>query len=172
MLAELRQQIFVRFHPWAIPTAQKFSKQQKHYLGAITNAEMESNMYQNRVFLVGFTGQKPEIHMTRNQHNCTVFSLATNSSYKDQHSGEYVKRTEWHRIIAWGKLGNYAASLGKGTHLLVEGELRSHEHSDAKNKNIKKRHWEIRADAIRKLDRGDRTPLPSQKAPPAKSERF
>lgn len=108
-------------------------------------------MYQNRVFLVGFTGQTPAIHTSTHQNRCTVFSLATKSSYKDKKSGEYVKRTEWHRVVAWGRLGEFAARIDKGSHVLVEGELRSTEF--AKPNDTKKRFWEVRADSIRKLDR-------------------
>lgn len=111
-------------------------------------------MYQNRVSLIGFTGQEPEARTTTNQKNYTILSLATKNSYKNRESGEYVSSTEWHRVVVWGSLGKFAASIKKGSHLLVEGELRSREYTDSKE--IKRRVWEIRADSILKLDRAER----------------
>ena len=90
-------------------------------------------MYQNRISLMGFTGKDAEARTTKNQTAYAVLSLATKSSYKDKKSGEYVSHTEWHRIVVWGKLGEFASTLKKGTHLLVEGELRSRTYADKKN---------------------------------------
>jgi len=77
-------------------------------------------MYQNRISLMGFTGKDAEARTTKNQTAYAVLSLATKISYKDKKSGEYVSHTEWHRIVVWGKLGEFASTLKKGTHLLVE----------------------------------------------------
>src|ERR1051325_6140316 len=98
-------------------------------------------MYQNRISLIGFTGKDAETHTTSKQAAFTTLSLATKSSYKDKKSSEYVSHTEWHRIVIWGKLGEFAASLKRGTHLLVEGELRSREYADKKNSDVKRRVW-------------------------------
>jgi single-strand DNA-binding protein len=70
--------------------------------------------------------------------------------------GEYVSHTEWHRAIVWGKLAEYAKTLTKGSHLQIEGELRSREYQDKKKGNAKRRVWEIRVDSILKLDRADK----------------
>src|SRR6202166_843515 len=77
-------------------------------------------MYQNKVNLIGFLGNDAEVR-TANNRSFTTLSLATKSSYKDKKSGEYVAHTEWHRCVVFGKLGEFARSLKKGTHLLVEG---------------------------------------------------
>jgi single-strand DNA-binding protein len=128
-------------------------------------------MYQNRISLIGFTGKDAEARTTNNQTPYTVLSLATKSSYKDKKSGEYVSHTEWHRIVAWGKLGEFARTLKKGTHLLVEGELRSREYADKKHKDVQRRVWEVRADSILKLDRAEQA-LPEDQldAGPAEDE--
>jgi single-strand DNA-binding protein len=57
-------------------------------------------MYRNSVSLIGFAGKDAETRTTKNQKSYTVLSLATQSSYKDKKTGDYVNRTEWHRVIA------------------------------------------------------------------------
>ena len=128
-------------------------------------------MYQNRISLIGFTGKDAETRTTAKQTPYTTLSLATKSSYKDKQSGEYVSRTEWHRIVVWGKLGEFAASLKKGTHLLIEGELRSRSFADKKHPEVKRRVWDVRANSILKLDRAEQArPEDEVEAEPAESE--
>lgn len=114
-------------------------------------------MYQNRITLIGFTGKDAETRTTRNQAAFTVLSLATKTSYKDKKSGEYVSQTEWHHIVAWGRLAEFARSLKKGTHLQVEGELRSREYAGKNNDGPNRRVWEVRAQSILKLDRAEQS---------------
>ena len=114
-------------------------------------------MYRNNVELIGFTGKDAEARTTSNKQKAyTVLSVATQTSYKDKQNGEYVNRTEWHRVIAWGKLGEFAQKIQKGTHLAVEGELQSREFNDKKHKDVKHRIWEVRATSILKLDRAEK----------------
>jgi len=120
---------------------------------------------------MGFTGKDAEARTTTNQTAYAVLSLATKNSYKDKKSGEYVSHTEWHRIVVWGKLGEFANTLKKGTHLLVEGELRSRKYADKKNQDVQRRMWEVRADSILKLDRAEQAPPDDQlDAGPAEDE--
>jgi len=109
-------------------------------------------MYQNKVTLIGFLGSDAEVH-TNNNRSFTTLSLATKSSYKKD--GKYVSQTEWHRCIVFGKLSEFAATLKKGAHIQVEGELRSREY-DSKKTDSKQRIWEIRVDSILKLDRAEK----------------
>ncbi|MGA2536044.1 MAG: single-stranded DNA-binding protein [Terracidiphilus sp.] len=109
-------------------------------------------MYQNKVNLIGFLGNDAEIR-TNNNRSITTLSLATKSSYKKD--GEYISHTEWHRCVVFGKLSEFAGTLKKGAHILVEGELRSREY-DSKKKNAKIRVWEVRVDSILKLDRAEK----------------
>jgi single-strand DNA-binding protein len=111
-------------------------------------------MYLNRIMLIGFLGNDAT-NLTTNNSSFTVLSLATKSSYKDKKTGEYKGQTEWHRCIVWGKLSDYAKTLTKGTHLAVEGELRSREREDKKT-NAKQRVWEVRVSSILKLDRAEK----------------
>jgi single-strand DNA-binding protein len=113
-------------------------------------------MYRNHVSIIGFTGKDAEARTTNNQRPYTVLSLATQSSYKDKTTSEYVNRTEWHRIIVWGKLGEFARKIQKGAHLAVDGELVSHEFADKKHNDVKHRIWEVRATSILKLDRAEK----------------
>jgi len=109
-------------------------------------------MYQNKVNLIGFLGNDAEIR-TNNNRSTTTLSLATKSSYKKD--GEYISHTEWHRCVVFGKLSDFASTLKKGAHILVEGELRSREY-DSKKKGARIRVWEVRVDSILKLDRAEK----------------
>jgi single-strand DNA-binding protein len=114
-------------------------------------------MYQNRATLIGFLGKDAEAKTTRNNASFTVLSLATKRSWKDRESGQYMSDTTWHRCIAWGKLGEFAATLTKGAHVQVEGDIRIREYTPkatAKNTDqAKKSITEIRVFTISKLDR-------------------
>jgi single-strand DNA-binding protein len=73
-------------------------------------------------------------------------SLATDESYKDQ-SGQVQKKTEWHRVVVWGKQAeNVSQYLAKGRAALVEGRLQTRSYDD--QQNIKRYVTEIRADRV------------------------
>jgi single-strand DNA-binding protein len=119
-------------------------------------------MYQNKVNLIGFLGNNAEVH-TADERSFTTFQVATKSSYKDKKSGEYVSHTEWHRCVVFSGLWEFAGTLTKGTHVQVEGELRSREYvpkkanGKSKKAEAKQRIWEIRVASILKLDRAERS---------------
>src|SRR5579884_1065996 len=103
----------------------------------------DHTMYQNKVTLIGFLGSDAEVR-TNNDRSFTTLSLATKSSYKKD--GKYVEHTEWHRCIVFGKkLAEFAGTLKKGAHLMVEGELRSRKYDSTKT-NSEVTIWEIRVD--------------------------
>ena len=106
-------------------------------------------MYSNKVTLIGFLGNDAEVH-TNNDRSLTTLSVATKSSYKKD--GKYIEHTEWHRCVVFNKLGEFAAKLKKGAHIMVEGELRSRKYESSKT-NSEQTIWEIRVDSILKLDR-------------------
>jgi single-strand DNA-binding protein len=114
-------------------------------------------MYANRVSLTGFLGKDAEVKTTRNNTTFTVLSLATKRSWKDRETKEWKSETTWHRIIVWGKLGEYAGNLIKGAHLQIEGEIRTREYTEKtegkKAAEVKKTITEVRATSISKLDR-------------------
>src|SRR5437660_6795721 len=72
-------------------------------------------MYDNTVKLIGFLGKDAEVKSTKSGNEYTVLSLATQASWKDKKSGEYVNRTEWHRMIAWAN--RYGSRDRKSTRL-------------------------------------------------------
>jgi len=126
-------------------------------------------MYDNSVRLIGFVGKDAELKTTKTQREYTVLSVATTVSWKDKNGDGYIRRTEWHRLIAWGNLSTFAATLKKGAHVFVEGELRYWEiipkkQKKQKNGDHKIRVAEIHLSKIAKLDRAEKrdpdTPAP------------
>ena len=83
-------------------------------------------MYLNRITLIGFIGSDAE-RKVANATNIAIFSLATKTSWKND-AGSWESRTYWHRCVAFGKLADFAATLSKGAHVAIEGELPSHEY--------------------------------------------
>jgi len=114
-------------------------------------------MYQNRATLIGFLGKDAEVKTTKSNASFTMLSLATKRSWKNRESGEYQSQTTWHRCIVWGKLGEYAATLTKGAHLQIEGEIRTREYTQKlpgkKAAEVKKSITEVRVISVVKLDR-------------------
>jgi single-strand DNA-binding protein len=79
----------------------------------------------NKVILVGNLGKDPELSYLPSGQSLAKFSLATSRSYKDK-SGELKEETEWHNIVAWGKLGEICAQyLSKGRQAYIEGRIQS-----------------------------------------------
>ena len=77
----------------------------------------------NKVILIGNLGRDPELRRTANGSSVVSFSLATTERYNDK-NGERQDRTEWHNIVAWGKLGELANQyLKKGCSAYIEGRL-------------------------------------------------
>jgi single-strand DNA-binding protein len=84
----------------------------------------------NCVQLAGRLGQDPELKYTTNGKAVANASLATDESYTDS-SGEKQKRTEWHRLVFWGKTAEIAAKyLKKGFQTAVEGRIQSRQWED------------------------------------------
>lgn len=114
-------------------------------------------MYANRASLTGFLGKDAEVRTTNSNKAFTVLSVATKRSWKDRESGEYQSQTTWHRCIVWGKLGDYAATLTKGAHVQIEGEIQTREYSPRtsgkKSPETRKSITEVRVLSIAKLDR-------------------
>lgn len=93
------------------------------------------NNLKNKVQLVGRIGLKPESKTTVNGKKLSTFSLATNESYRNT-KGERITDTQWHRVIAWGKLAEIAEKYcDKGTELLLQGKLVNRNYTDAEGKN-------------------------------------
>ena len=79
----------------------------------------------NKVILIGNLGADPELKYTASGTPVCTFRLATSESFKDR-EGNQQERTEWHRIVAWAKLGEIAAQyLSKGRQVYIEGSIRT-----------------------------------------------
>jgi single-strand DNA-binding protein len=84
----------------------------------------------NKVILVGRLGQNPETRYTPGGSAVCNFSVATSESWIDK-SGQKQERTEWHRIVAWGKLAELCQQyLSKGRQVYVEGKLQTRQWQD------------------------------------------
>jgi len=86
--------------------------------------------FKNRVQLIGNLGNKPEIKKTANGKKLAQFSLATSEDFRNS-KGEKIKETQWHRVIAWGKVAETAEKyLDKGKAVAIEGKLISRSYND------------------------------------------
>ena len=108
----------------------------------------------NKVILVGRLGRDPETRYTGSGQAVANFSVATDETYKDK-AGERQKRTEWHKIVVWGKQAEIAQQyLKKGSLIFIEGRIQSREWQDKEGQ--KRTSFEIVASNFRMLGgRGD-----------------
>tara|TARA_R100001086_G_scaffold200856_1_gene117074 strand:+ start:15145 stop:15507 length:363 start_codon:yes stop_codon:yes gene_type:complete len=84
----------------------------------------------NIVHLYGRVGQAPELKYTANGKSVCNFSLATSKRWNDQ-AGQKQEKTEWHRVVAWGKQADVIAEhVGVGDSLLITGELQTRQWED------------------------------------------
>ena len=85
----------------------------------------------NKVILVGNLGQKPEMRYTATQSAVANLSVATTESWKDKETGEMRDKTEWHRVVYFGKLAEIVEKyLDKGSKVYVEGKLQTRKWQD------------------------------------------
>ena len=85
----------------------------------------------NKAILVGNLGRDPEIRYTASGMAVANFTIATSEKWKDKNTGEMQDRTEWHRIVAWGKLGEICGEyLSKGRQVYIEGRIQTREWQD------------------------------------------
>ena len=85
----------------------------------------------NKAVIVGTLGKDPEIRYAANGNAVVNISVATNESWKNRETGEAQERTEWHRIVVFGKLGEIASQyLKKGSQAYFEGKIRTSKWQD------------------------------------------
>ncbi|MDH5648395.1 MAG: single-stranded DNA-binding protein [Gammaproteobacteria bacterium] len=85
----------------------------------------------NKVILVGHLGKDPEVRYSANGAAVANVSLATSESWKDRNTGEKQERTEWHRVVFFGRLAEIAGEyLKKGAQIYVEGRLQTRKWQD------------------------------------------
>lgn len=80
----------------------------------------------NKAILIGNLGKDPEVRYTPSGAAVAVFPLATTERWKDKNTGEKQEKTEWHRIEAWRRLGEFCGEyLHKGMPVYVEGKIQT-----------------------------------------------
>ena len=80
----------------------------------------------NKAILIGNLGRDPEVRYTQDGQAVVNFTLATSMEWKDKATGEKREKTEWHRIVAFGKLGEICGEyLVKGKQVYIEGRLQT-----------------------------------------------
>ena len=85
----------------------------------------------NKVILIGNLGQKPDMKYTQSNTAVANLSLATSESWKDKDSGDLKTKTEWHRVVYFGKLAEIAEQyLDKGSKIYIEGKLQTRKWQD------------------------------------------
>ena len=81
----------------------------------------------NKVILIGNLGKDPEVRYTPGGQAVANFTIATNENWTDK-QGQKQERTEWHRIVVWGKAAeNCGEYLSKGRQVYIEGRLQTRE---------------------------------------------
>jgi len=85
----------------------------------------------NKVILVGNLGQDPEVRYMPNGGAVANITLATSESWRDKQTGETKEKTEWHRVVLFGKLAEVAGEyLRKGSQVYIEGSLQTRKWTD------------------------------------------
>jgi single-strand DNA-binding protein len=124
----------------------------------------------NKVLLIGRLGADPEVRYAPSGNAVANFSMATNRSYKDK-DGNQQEQTEWHRIVAWSRLAEFAKQyLHKGMRVYIEGRLQYREWQD--QNGVKRNVTDVIANDIQMLeslgaraDTGEQEPPPEIKVP-------
>lgn len=84
----------------------------------------------NKVQIIGHLGRDPEVRYTASGRAVATFTVATSEQWKGQDGGDQ-ERTEWHRVVAWGPLGEICGKyLNKGKQVYIEGRIQTREWED------------------------------------------
>ena len=109
----------------------------------------------NRALLIGNVGNDPEIRTLNNNEKVASFRLATTERYKDR-NGDVKENTEWHQIVAWGKMADIVEKfVKKGSQLYVEGKITTRKWTDKDGND--RFTTEIRAEGIQILGKKETT---------------
>lgn len=108
----------------------------------------------NKAMIIGRLGSDPEVRYTQSNTAVATMNVATNERYKDA-NGEQQERTEWHRVVAWGRLAEICQQyVKKGSLVYFEGPIQTREWEDKEGQ--KRYTTEIKALSMQMLDsRGD-----------------
>lgn len=104
----------------------------------------------NKAMIIGRLGQDPEVRYTQSNTAVATLNIATNERFKDR-NGEMQERTEWHRVVAWGRTAEICQQyLKKGSQVYVEGPIQTREWEDKEGQ--KRYTTEIKALTLTMLD--------------------
>ena len=122
----------------------------------------------NRALLIGNVGNDPEVRYLNNeQGKFTSFRLATTERYKDR-NGDVKENTEWHQIVAWGKMADIVEKfVKKGSQLYVEGKITTRKWTDKDGND--RFTTEIRAEGIQILGKKETTATRQEESPALKA---
>lgn len=85
----------------------------------------------NKVILIGHLGQDPEVRYMPNGNAVVNMTLATSENWKDKNTGDIKEKTEWHRVVLFGKLAEIAGEyLRKGSQVYIEGSIQTRKWQD------------------------------------------
>ncbi|NWN92725.1 single-stranded DNA-binding protein [Marinobacter adhaerens] len=91
----------------------------------------------NKVILIGNLGQDPDTRYTPNGNAVVNMNIATDESYKDRQTGQLVPKTEWHRIVMFGKVAEIAGQyLRKGSKVYIEGKLQTRKWQNREGQDV------------------------------------
>ncbi len=117
----------------------------------------------NKVILVGNLGRDPELRYTQGGQPVANFTLATNESWNKKDGSGREERTEWHRIVAWGRTAELCAQyLAKGRTVYIEGRLQTREWENKEGQ--KQRTTEVVAQTVQFLGSGQGRGAPASGA--------
>jgi len=126
----------------------------------------------NKAIVIGRLGADPELRQTQSGNAFCTMSLATSEAWKDKVTGEAKERTEWHRVVFWGRLAEIAAQyLAKGSRIYIEGPLRTRKWTDTNG--LDRYTTEIHAQQLQMLDgkpSGDSPPRPQAPLQPSQAQ--
>ena len=113
----------------------------------------------NKVILVGNLGRDPEVRTMQSGDKVANFSVATSERWKDRNSGEQRERTEWHRIVIYGRTAEFAERyLTKGRKVYIEGQLETRKWEDKQTGQERER-----TEVVLRPYRGELTTLDSRR---------
>jgi single-strand DNA-binding protein len=123
----------------------------------------------NKAIIVGNVGNDPEVRYMPSGDAVANFSVATNEEWKDKETGEKKERTEWHRCVAFKRLGEIVGEyVTKGTPLYIEGKLQTRKWKD--KDGVDRYSTEIRVDQLQMLGskpEGSKTSKPMAQSAPS-----
>ncbi|PHM46682.1 single-stranded DNA-binding protein [Xenorhabdus miraniensis] len=123
----------------------------------------------NKVILVGYLGQDPEIRYLPTGGTVATLSLATSDNWRDKQTGEIREKTEWHQVVIFGKLAEIAAEyLKKGAQVYIEGQLQTRKWQDNQGQDRYSTEVVVNMNGTMQMlgSRGDTKPVAKQQIAP------